>query len=130
MGRILDIQLPAIKLPDESLQQLFDEWRSEYQRAIKLFPIDTDAGMKAQLQRANPATVIVRSPLVGHNYPSHTAIVRNEHYQTSLPIDRPQFTSPSDASVISANKSSNTNFGNAWTDATCGCGSRWVSVAN
>jgi serine/tyrosine/threonine adenylyltransferase len=52
-----------IKLPDEALQQLFDEWRSEYQRAIKLFPIEADTAIKAQLQRANPPQVIVRSAI-------------------------------------------------------------------
>ncbi len=52
---------PDIQLLNDDLRQLFEEWRSEYQRALKLFPVAAYSEMKSRLQQHNPQKVIVRS---------------------------------------------------------------------
>ncbi|MBE9033254.1 YdiU family protein, partial [filamentous cyanobacterium LEGE 11480] len=51
---------PDIDVPNDALKLLLDEWRSEYQRVLQAFPADAYDEMKAQLQKSNPAKVIVR----------------------------------------------------------------------
>jgi serine/tyrosine/threonine adenylyltransferase len=49
-----------ITLPHAEAQTLLETWRSEYQRALKAFPIAAEAAMKSRLHQMNPAKVIVR----------------------------------------------------------------------
>jgi serine/tyrosine/threonine adenylyltransferase len=52
--------LAAMVMPQDDVRQLWDEWRSEYQRALKLFPAAAAGEIRSRLQQANPAKVIVR----------------------------------------------------------------------
>ncbi len=52
---------PDIQLLNDDLRQLFEEWRSEYQRVLKLFPVAAYSEMQSRLQQHNPQKVIVRS---------------------------------------------------------------------
>lgn len=51
---------PHIPVLTDDVKQLLEEWRSEFQRVLKLFPVEAYPDMQARLRRANPAKVIVR----------------------------------------------------------------------